>query len=35
MSKVLAAVWLRGGSFTAFWFELIIQKHLEFGGNSV
>ena len=34
MSKVLAAVWLGGGSFAAFWFKLIIQKHLEFAGNS-
>ena len=38
MSKALAAVWLGeggGGSFAAYWFKLIIQKHLEFGGNSV
>ena len=35
MSKALAAVWLGGGSFTAYWFKLIIRKHLEFGGNSV
>ena len=35
MSKALAAVWLRGGSFVTYWFKLIIQKHLEFGGNSV
>ena len=35
MSKALAAVWLGGGSFTAYWFKLIIQKHLEFGGNSI
>ena len=35
MSKDLAAVWLGGGSFAACWFKLIIQKHLEFGGNSV
>ena len=35
MSKALAAVWLGGGSFVAFWFKLIIQKHLEIGGNSV
>ena len=35
MSKALAVVWLGGGSFAAYWFELIIQKHLEFGGNSV
>ena len=34
MSKVLAAVWLGGGSFAAYWFKLITQKHLEFGGNS-
>ena len=31
MSKVLAAVWLEGGSFAAYWFKLINQKHLEFG----
>ena len=35
MSKVLAAVWLGGDSFAAFWFKLIIKKHLEFCGNSV
>ena len=35
MSKALAEVWLGGGSFAAFWFKLIIKKHLEFGGNSV
>ena len=35
MSKVLAEVWLGEGSFTAFWFKMIIQKYLEFGGNSV
>ena len=35
MSKVLAAVWLGGGSFAAYWFKLIIKKHLEFGENSV
>ena len=34
MSKVLAAVWLGGGSFAAYWFTLITQKHLELGGNS-
>ena len=38
MSKVLEAVWLGGGggggSFAAYWFKLITQKHLEFGGNS-
>ena len=34
MSKVLAAVWLGGGSFAAYWFKLIIQKHLNCGGNS-
>ena len=34
MSKVLAAVWLGGGSFAAYWFKLITKKHLEFGGNS-
>ena len=35
MSKALAEVWLGGGSFAAFWFKLIIKKHLEFGGNLV
>ena len=35
MSKALAEVWLGGGSFEAYWFKLIIQKHLEFHGNSV
>ena len=35
MSKALAAVWLGGGSFAAYRFKLIIQKHLKFGGNSV
>ena len=35
MSKALTAVWLGGGSFAAYWFKLIIQKHLEFSGNSV
>ena len=34
MSKVLAAVWLGGGSFSAYWFKLITKKHLEFGVNS-
>ena len=34
MSKVLAAVWLGGGSFAAYWFKLITQKHLDGGGNS-
>ena len=34
MSKVLATVWLGGGSFAAYWFKLITQKHLELGGNS-
>ena len=34
MSKVLAAVWLGGGSFAIYWFKLIIQKHLDCGGNS-
>ena len=34
MSKVLAAVWLGGGSFAAYWFKLIIKKHLDCGGNS-
>ena len=29
MSKALAAVWLGGGSFAAFWVKLIIQKHLS------
>ena len=33
MSKVLAAVWLGGGSFASYWFKLITQKNLEFGGN--
>ena len=33
MSKVLAAVWLGGSSFAAYWFKLITQKHLELGGN--
>ena len=35
MSKVSVVVWLGGGSFVAYWFKLIIQKHLEFCGNSV
>ena len=35
VSKVLATVWLGGGSFTGYWFKLITQKHLEFGGNLV
>ena len=35
MSKALVAVLLGGGSFAAYWFKLIIQKHLEFGGNLV
>ena len=34
VSKVLATVWLGGGSFTAYWFKLITQKHLELCGNS-
>ena len=34
MSKVLAAVWLGGGSFAAYWFKLITQKYLDCGGNS-
>ena len=34
MSNVLAVVWLGGGSFAAYWFKLIIQKHLDCGGNS-
>ena len=34
MSKVLAVVWLGGGSLVAYWFKLITQKHLDFGGNS-
>ena len=34
VSKVLEIVWLGGGSFAAYWFKLIIQKHLELGGNS-
>ena len=34
MSKVLAAVWLGGGSFAAYWFKLITQKHLDSVGNS-
>ena len=34
ISKVLAAVWLGGGSFPAYWFKLITQKHLDCGGNS-
>ena len=34
MSKVLAAVWLGEGSFAAYWFKLIIKKHLDCGGNS-
>ena len=34
VSKVLATVWLGGGSFATYWFKLIIQKHLELGGNS-
>ena len=34
MSKVLEAVWLGGGSFIAYWFKLITQKHLDCGGNS-
>ena len=34
MSNVLAAVWLGGGSFAAYWLKLIIQKHLDYGGNS-
>ena len=27
MSKASAVVWLGGGSFAAYWFKLIIQKH--------
>ena len=34
MFKVLAVVWLGGGSFVAYWFKLITQKHLDFGGSS-
>ena len=34
MSKVLAIVWLGGGSFVAYWFKLITQKQIELGGNS-
>ena len=34
MSKDLVAVWFGGGSFAAYWFKLITQKHLEFCGNS-
>ena len=34
MSKVLAAVWLGGGSFAAYWFKLITKNHLGCGGNS-
>ena len=29
MSKVLAVVWLGGGSLAAYWFKLITQKHLD------
>ena len=34
MSKVLATIWLGGGSFVAYWFKLITQKQIELGGNS-
>ena len=34
MSKVLVVVWLGGGSLVAYWFKLITQTHLDFGGNS-
>ena len=34
MSKVLVAVWLGEGSFSAYWFKLITKKHLDCGGNS-
>ena len=34
MSKVLAVVWLGRGSFAAYGFKLITQKHLDYGGNS-
>ena len=34
MFKFLVVVRLGGGSFAVYWFKLITQKHLEFGGNS-